>query len=52
MKHLEVIKERSEQICSCEERILIVDDNQFNIMFLKNMIEKHYEVPIETALNG
>jgi len=41
-----------EKECSCEPRILVVDDNQFNIMVIKNMIEEYFGLDVEEATNG
>ena len=38
--------------CSCEPRILVVDDNQFNIMVIKNMIEEYFGLEVDEASNG
>jgi CheY-like chemotaxis protein len=38
--------------CSCEPRILVVDDNQFNIMVIKNMIDEYFGLEVEEASNG
>ena len=41
-----------EKKCSCEPRILVVDDNQFNIMVIKNIIEEYFGLDVEEATNG
>ena len=36
----------------CKPRVLIVDDNQFNIFALRETIDSHFEAEIEEAENG
>ena len=38
--------------CGCKERILMVDDTEFNIIPVKRMINETFNVPVETAING
>ena len=38
--------------CNCEPRILVVDDNDFNILPLKLLIKENFDIDIEEASNG
>jgi CheY-like chemotaxis protein len=38
--------------CDCEPRILVVDDNQFNIMVIKSMLLEDFGLEAEEAVNG
>jgi CheY-like chemotaxis protein len=38
--------------CGCYPRILVVDDNQYNILALKTMIEELFHLEVEEACNG
>jgi PleD family two-component response regulator len=38
--------------CDCVARILCVDDSEFNIIPVKNMIEENFHIQVNTANNG
>ena len=38
--------------CECMPRILVVDDNTFNLMAIKCMIKENFGIEIVQALNG
>ena len=38
--------------CDCQPRILVVDDNQFNIMVIKSIINEDFGLSVEEAANG
>ena len=38
--------------CSCQPRILVVDDNQFNIMVVKSIINEDFDIDVDEASNG
>lgn len=38
--------------CKCKSRVLIVDDSQFQIYPLQNLLRKHFGLSCDTAQNG
>jgi len=38
--------------CDCQPRILLVDDNEFNLMPLRILILKMFSIQAELAFNG
>lgn len=38
--------------CLCRQRVLIVDDNHFNLFTLKSLIQSKFDVQIDEAING
>ena len=38
--------------CACKARVLLVDDNPFNLIPLSFMMEKHYNVYCHVVYNG
>ena len=38
--------------CGCQPRILVVDDNQFNIMVIASLIKEDFGIEVDEALNG
>lgn len=42
----------TQKLCQCKARILIVDDNPFNLMSLSYMIEQTFKVTSDKAENG
>ena len=38
--------------CQCTPKVLVVDDNQFNIQALKLTISEHFQVEVHEAING
>ena len=45
-------EEKEERECDCEPKILLVDDNEFNIIPLQLIIEGHFGVACERAISG
>lgn len=38
--------------CTCEDKILIVDDNSFNLIPLEMLLENNFSIKVDTAMNG
>ena len=39
-------------MCTCEDKILIVDDNLFNLVPLEMLLKKIYGIKVDKACNG
>ena len=44
--------ENNDEGCECQPRILVIDDNQFNIMAVQVMIKENFQLETDQALNG
>ena len=44
--------EESVSGCNCQSRILVVDDQEFNILTVKTMIAEEFQIQVDCAANG
>ena len=39
-------------ICDKKQKVLLVDDLEFNLIPVKHFLEEHFKFEVKTALNG
>ena len=53
-ERLNLSKQEQESVseCNCKRKILIVDDNMFNLIPLELLLKKKMDIDVEKAFNG